>query len=139
MNGFSAQEFIGPRRRSDSEGMIPLINIVFLLLIFFMVAGQMSWLSQLNLELPKSNSQQPVDASQPTLAQDAAGQLYFNGDSVSTEELAARLINAAATDTPINISMDKHLTAKELDVVLAQLRQAGIAQFVLYSTVTDDL
>ena len=41
--------------RSSDDGLIPMINIVFLLLIFFMIAGQIAQ-QEPNLQLPISQS-----------------------------------------------------------------------------------
>ncbi len=50
-----------PRRRPASDdNLIPLINIVFLLLIFFMVAGQMQRPMAADIRLPDIDSQQPA-------------------------------------------------------------------------------
>lgn len=124
-------------KNDNSENMIPLINIVFLLLIFFMVAGQMTWLGQLKLELPLSVSKKVVDKSHLTIAQDASGQLYFEGEIFSLETFSTKLQDtlkqAELRERPVNLSLDKGLHAKDLDALLNILREVGVQQVTLFT------
>lgn len=124
---------------TENEGMIPLINIVFLLLIFFMVAGQMTWLSQIDSEMPPSGSDKAVDRGRVTLAQDRTGQLFIDGERTTLESLPAQLQAAVDEGAGINISMDKHLTAEQLDALLGLLRAQGIVHVTLFSSPDADL
>ena len=67
-----------PRRRAASDdNLIPLINIVFLLLIFFMVAGQMQRPMAADIRLPDIDSQQPAQGD-IQLELTADGGLWLN-------------------------------------------------------------
>ncbi len=53
------------RTRSTSDSrLIPMINVVFLLLIFFMIAGQISALNPGAVQLPLASSGLPPPAAE---------------------------------------------------------------------------
>ena len=60
---FTGQE--APRKDNTDDQLIPLINIVFLMLIFFMVAGQISEQDAQFIAPPESISEAPTDADAP--------------------------------------------------------------------------
>ncbi|MCG8693196.1 MAG: biopolymer transporter ExbD, partial [Minwuiales bacterium] len=48
-------------RRSDDDRILPLINVVFLLLIFFMLAGRLSAGDPFRVDPPASVSADPAE------------------------------------------------------------------------------
>lgn len=75
-----------PRRDDDdvSINLTPLIDVVFLLLIFFMVSTTFTRPREIPLQLPKASSKQaPHEALE--LAIDAAGRFYLGGRPVSQD------------------------------------------------------
>ena len=48
--------FEPPRPRNEDERILPLINVVFLLLIFFMLAGRLSASDPFQVEPPRSSA-----------------------------------------------------------------------------------
>jgi biopolymer transport protein ExbD len=70
------------RDRRDDPGidMAPLIDVVFLLLIFFMVTTTFNKQSELKIVLPKAQSSEAVKPQNPlTLTIDRHGNYYLNG------------------------------------------------------------
>ena len=70
-------------RREDSPDitLTPLIDVVFLLLIFFMVSTTFSLHAQLEIELPKASTEEE-EREQPAhidIAIDVKGRFYVNG------------------------------------------------------------
>ena len=66
---FTGQE--APRKDNSDDQLIPLINIVFLMLIFFMVAGQISEQDAQYIAPPESISETPIDPDAPRVLIDA--------------------------------------------------------------------
>jgi len=54
-------QFEGSRRSSHVPNLTPLIDIVFLLLIFFMLTSHFVREDALNIQLPEAESGQPLD------------------------------------------------------------------------------
>ena len=106
---------------------MPLINIVFLLLIFFMVAGQLTKHDAVPVEPPVSASGE--DAANPTVGVFVAadGAVHLNGrvvglDLVATE--AARLLKNGAVRS-VDVKADGAADAGIVISVMHGLRAAG--------------
>ncbi|HUH38647.1 MAG TPA: biopolymer transporter ExbD, partial [Spongiibacteraceae bacterium] len=81
-----------PRRAASADdNMIPLINIVFLLLIFFMIAGRIASDDALQLTLPQAQQAAPAPELRVEILVDRDGRIALDGVVVSVEQLAAQL------------------------------------------------
>lgn len=119
-------------RPSRDLNMIPLINIVLLLLIFFLIAGQLA--NTPEIQLPVSDSARPIERHAITLALDTY--LWLNGEQIGLEALGAAL-QAATAEKTIVLRADRDVTAGSLDGVLDVLRAQGITTVTLYSLKAD--
>lgn len=73
-------------------GIAPLIDIVFLLLIFFMVTSHFDVASGVRIRLPKvANRIVDRGDNKITLVIDKAGALYLEGEKIDNSALTARL------------------------------------------------
>ena len=96
--------------------MIPLINIVFLLLIFFMVAGQIKAQPDQAITLPSTAQLEMAQAQTLRLEMFADGQLSFNGETILIEQLDKKIdLNATGS---LALFADEKITAKQLDELL---------------------
>lgn len=79
------------RRPDDDQRVMPLINVVFLLLIFFMVAGQLSKTDPIKIDPPLSESDKDPGQHlvQVLIAKD--GRLLLRGEEVAFADLGVRL------------------------------------------------
>lgn len=78
-----------PRQRPEPDvNLTPLIDVVFLLLIFFMVSTTFLKEADFKVDLPES-SQEPGAAEQPRLevVVDAAGRYFVNGQALTDSRL----------------------------------------------------
>lgn len=121
-------------KKSGDDNMIPMINIVFLLLIFFMIAGQIQARSNSQIRLPVSDLGVKAEPDVVQLELDHNNRLTYNGDEIGPQELASRLGNTVAHQHRISLRADKSLSAIELDTVLQVVRQHGTANVTLIST-----
>ena len=121
-----------PRRKSEST--IALINIVFLMLIFFLIAG--------SLAPPVDKSVQMIDtlladpAGPPdALAIRADGTLTWHGQVTTLDEHVAMTLATPATDSDegpvLRILADRNLPAPRLLETVAAARASGIARVLL--------
>ena len=122
-----------PRRKANTDdNLIPLINIVFLLLIFFMIAGKIEQIHDAGLTLPK-NSHAKSAISQPiTLQLSKDSEIHLNNELVSFDSLPNALTNLLL-EHPAN----KHVTYQALDKVLDALRTAGFSTINLFTLTTE--
>jgi biopolymer transport protein ExbD len=123
------------KRSSDDSNIVPLINIVFLLLIFFMVAGQMRAGLPTDIKLPHSQLEAKLPANALAIQIDRDGQTYLLGKSASVSAIEQHLKKLSSTQSlSIALQADRKLKAANLDEVLAVLRDLGNVSISLYTT-----
>lgn len=116
------------RPRSTEENVLPLINIVFLLLIFFMLAGVLAQNPPFELTPPQTaETEDSAQLERQVLTVAADGRLAFAGEPIERADLAAALADWP-TDKPLQIRADGHLKADAMTGVFATLRSAGIGE-----------
>jgi len=124
------------RRQQASEvgvNLTPLIDVVFLLLIFFMVSTTFTRETQLTLDLPEANGEpREVSEQQVEVLVDEQGRYRVNGqplvdNRVRTLQAAIYKVSAGDTTLPLVIAADAQ--AAHQDVVRA-MDAAGQMGFV---------
>ena len=83
-------------KRSAEFSMSSMTDIVFLLLIFFMLTSTLVSPNALKLLLPKGNVQTAAKSPRFSVSVDVNENYYFGNDKVSLEELRMRLQNEVA-------------------------------------------
>ena len=125
--GFSQEA--GPRPLAEIN-MVPLIDVMLVLLIIFMITAPL--LTQaVKVELPKAAARaQTQTPPAVTLDLKADGALFWDGETIGPEELAARLARVAARETApvLHIRADKAATYEQLARVMAQAQDSGVTQ-----------
>ena len=98
------------RRPEVSINLTPLIDVVFLLLIFFMVSTSFSELTRLVVDLPEAEGAPASTNTTLLLAVDVEGNMTLDGAPVPndarglSEALRQRL--SGNTDSPVTLSAD---------------------------------
>lgn len=119
------------RQRDLDDSLIPLINVVFLMLIFFMLAGHISAPDVLPVEPPESRSAVSTEPDVGTLLVGLDGQIALDGEILSSGILSLPSELLVADAPPLRIKTDAALPMASLQRVLQQLRQAGVTQVEL--------
>ncbi len=110
---------------ASGEPLAPLLDVVFLLLIFFVVTTSFAE-SQLPLELPEANSGKPGEESALRIEIDAEGGIVLGGESTTLEVLGLRIEEAHAKKRPIEIRADRLSDHGRFVTVLDLARQIGV-------------
>ncbi|CAA0111390.1 Uncharacterised protein [Halioglobus japonicus] len=122
--------------------MIPLINIVFLLLIFFMVASQIDAFRPADVALPEMKASEKATVEKLTIVVMASGDIFIDDNPVDQQQLGAWIegLDTTVPATIITLQADKQVTAAALSPVLAVLREHQISDITLYvqRKVTED-
>lgn len=109
--------------------MTPLIDVVFLLIIFFMVTSvfKKDELSLL-LALPKAASGESIKASEKEFLklELSAEELAVGGEKISLEELPSRLLNISDKTQPVEMRVDKDVRYERVINVLDSLKAAQL-------------
>jgi len=84
-------QFRRPNKPAVAINIAPLVDVVFLLVIFFAVSTTFLETAGLKLELPKSRSTAPQEVQDLTVFLGADGQVSFDGEAVERDALAGLL------------------------------------------------
>lgn len=118
--------------------MTPMIDMVFLLLVFFMTVSTLAQADrQVELELPESaSSDVPNDLSdRGTISIDATGQIYMGSIPQTLQEMQ-RLLKASMaenSDLRIHLRADRTTEYQHIKEALRACAEVG-AYEVIYST-----
>lgn len=132
-------KFQRQRREEVGVNLTPLIDVVFLLLIFFMVSTTFTRETQLSIDLPEAQgTPKENEERQIEILVDETGHYRVNGDplidtQMRTLQAAIYKISAGDTTMPMIISADAQAAHK--DVVQA-MDAAGQMGFVHLSITT---
>jgi len=128
--------FKGHQRRDEvSLDMTPLIDVVFLLLIFFMLTASFTQAQRLKVELPKAEQGESVhDQNKEWVIEiDALGNYALNGEALAGEQLTVRLreLPDRKDDTVIQIRADAKTEHQAVVKALDAARAAGLTHIGL--------
>ncbi len=126
--------FRRPARRDDEERILPLINVVFLLLAFFMVAGRLDTPEPLAITPPRSTSEMPAESGAIVVRIDPRGRMTLDRAPIQPGDLAAALADRSAqVDAPLTVQLeaDAATEASGIVAVLEELREAGLERLTL--------
>ena len=110
--------------------MAPLVDIVFLLLIFFMVTTVFPDSDGLLIEKPASENAAPMSGDQIIIKLDREGAAYFNGQPVTTDDIKRMLETELAIkpESAVTIHADRLATTESLIDVIDAAKAGGAKQ-----------
>lgn len=122
-----------PRPRNDDDRILPLINVVFLLMIFFMLAGRISALDPFQVEPPHSASAGGNDHQETIVLVGADGRLALDGTMMDEAAFAAAIAEwvEANPGGRVRLKADGRAEATRVVVVMETLRKAGVEKLRL--------
>jgi biopolymer transport protein ExbD len=116
-----------PHATTAGMNMTPMIDIVFLLIIFFMTVSQVSEINRERLELPKLPGWEDQKRSSLTVNVDRHGGLFVSGTRMTRSEFLACVSRelAAVGDDPnrlnVVIRADERGTSRAVNQVVSSL------------------
>lgn len=125
-----------PARRREST--IALINVVFLMLIFFLIAGTLAPPLEPEVALVET-AEAPPSEPPDALFVTREGELRAQGETISAEDFVERL-EAGAGDTgagAVKVAPDRELPAARLIEIVAELRAAGAERVTIVTERTE--
>lgn len=119
--------------RDREIGVIPLINVVLLLLVFFMLAGRITPREMLAVDPPLSRSGAPAGTYEALVLISADGRIVFGDYEVEEHMLGSVVAQQVGKDPDIwvKIKADSQVDSAVLVRVLAYLQEAGIERILL--------
>ncbi len=119
--------------------LTPLIDVVFLLLIFFMVSTTFDSTSELKIDLPEASAMEPVQQGQMTIMIDPQGFYYVNGKRLqnqSTELLLLEIhrVTGNNKDMPVVIQSDAKSPVQSLVTAMDTVGKIGLSRLSIATT-----
>jgi biopolymer transport protein ExbD len=102
----------------------PLIDVVFILLVFFMLTSRLLPVGYIELGNSTSNNTPVAGEPVPVLTVDSNGKIQWQDNRLSSDELVARLRSAGVSEVNLTTLPDTGLG--QFTQVLSRLDESGI-------------
>ncbi|GAB2646238.1 ExbD/TolR family protein [Vibrio panuliri] len=108
--------------------MTPLIDVVFILLIFFILSASFQQQNQIKVERPNSQVTDTISSVSVTVSVDQQGQIWLDNQAVEVAMLTSRVKQkvAQANNVSVVIDVDKSVDSGRLIQVIDKVRIAGV-------------
>ena len=117
-------------KTNNEDNLLPLVNIIFLLLIFFMLAGVIAKQKEMHdINLASAVIEEYIEQDKNILFINSVGEIVFNDIPIAFSELDDKL--KSTKDKNIIIAADKNVTTGKLNKVLIQLSKNKITNVTL--------
>ena len=121
------------KRVYEDDGLLPLVNIIFLLLIFFMIVGVIEKnILKDNIELPKVALDKFENKDVAKIFYDTNKNIYLNDVPINIKDLRETIKANEVKD--VVLIADKSLLVKDINIVLYELKQNQINNIKLLSS-----
>ncbi len=112
----------------DRLDVTPLIDVVFLLLIFFMLTSTFVLQPGIKVKLPKAITSEALKEKNLVIVITAGAKIYLDNEIISPDELSARLEEAAQDERAVLIKADRKIQLGRVVEVWDLCRDVGITQ-----------
>ncbi|MFQ6113993.1 MAG: ExbD/TolR family protein [bacterium] len=132
-------QFSAKRKRKVLINITSLIDVLFLLLIFFMVSSTFLEQPGIKLELPKAQSAVITQEKDYTLFVDKEGNMFLNQEEVTTENLGEKLKLALPDmkEGALILKADQDVTHGIVVRVMDIARQSGVRKLIIGTKLED--
>ena len=121
------------KREYEDDGLLPLVNIIFLLLIFFMIVGVIEKnIVRDNMQLPKVELDKFENKDITKIFYDADKNIFINDEIINIDDIGKKIKSLKGTD--VILVADKSLLISEINSVLLELNKIQINNIKLLST-----
>ncbi len=111
-----------------------MIDVVFLLLIFFMLSTTFIVKPGINISLPKSSAEEiRKQKEEIEVSISREGGFYLDGDKVDLETLKERFVNAAKTsiESVVIINADEKASHGDVVAIMDMAKESGITKLAV--------
>ena len=117
----------------------PLVDVLFILIIFFVVTSTFIEQPGVKLELPKATTARPEKVEKAILTITRDQQLFFQGEPISRETLPRRIQQAMeqSPDHSLIINADEHVEHGFVIEIMDIARQNGVQKVVIATKAKD--
>ena len=122
------------KREYDDDGLLPLVNIIFLLLIFFMIAGVIEKrIVKDDIELPAAELNRFENKEITKIFVNKSNIFFVNDEITDINKISAYLKSNKVNE--VVIVADKSLYINDVNILLTKLHENNIKNIKLLSNI----
>ncbi|HIJ60420.1 MAG TPA: biopolymer transporter ExbD [Nitrospirae bacterium] len=124
-------EFERKRHNHTHMNIAPLVDVVFLLLLFFMLTSQLIQEPAIKLKLPESKTAESQKDEIKTILITKDGTIYFMDEKIDIKKLQSFIKNSLKDSEKdfVRIKADKDSNIGVLVAVIDEVRLAGVKNY----------
>jgi len=124
------------KKRGAGVDLTPMIDVVFQLILFFLVSTTFAILPAINVNLPESSTSQGAETAGITIIVQENGKMWFNDEQVSIKTLGERLSifdteGRPKEEYPVTLEADSNVTNGSIVKIFDVLRGEGFVSINL--------
>ena len=121
------------KRNYEDDGMLPLVNIIFLLLIFFMIVGVIEKnVVKENIQLPAAALDKFDNRELTKIFIDKEKSIFINDEKIYMNQVNQKL--KLIKNKEVVLIADKSLLIKDINLILVELQKNKIENIKLLSS-----
>ena len=120
---------------TEEPNITPMLDVVFILLIFFIVTANFIKEPGLEINRPDSETSEITENAAILIAIGAAGEIYMDGRRIDVRQVRANVIRLIAENPQgsVVIQADVKSTAEKIVAVMDEVREAGVVDISIAS------
>ena len=120
---------------AEEPNITPMLDVVFILLIFFIVTANFIKDPGLEINRPDSETAEITENAAILIAIGPAGEIYMDGRRIDVRQVKANVIRLMAENPQGAVVMqaDKKATAEKIIAVMDEVREAGVIDISIES------
>ncbi|MDT8894073.1 biopolymer transporter ExbD [Halomonas sp. I1] len=119
---------LGTVDESSEVNLTPMLDVVFIMLIFFIVTTSFIKESGVEIERPESSAASPRPDAQVMVAITPEGAVWVDGEPVDIHRVGPRVADMVSDEGSVVIQADRDATTGVLIEVMDRLREADVEQ-----------
>ena len=120
---------------TEEPNITPMLDVVYILLIFFIVTANFIIEPGLEINRPDSETSEITENAAILIAIGAAGEIYMDGRRIDVRQVKANVIRLIAENPQgsVVIQADVKSTAEKIVAVMDEVREAGVVDISIAS------
>ena len=120
---------------AEEPNITPMLDVVFILLIFFIVTANFIKDPGLEINRPDSETAEITENAAILIAIGPTGEIYMDGRRIDVRQVKANVIRLMAENPQGAVVMqaDKKATAEKIIAVMDEVREAGVIDISIAS------
>lgn len=124
------------RRMREQINLVPMVDVLMVLLFFFLISMQLGDLRAINITLPKiETAGENAVADTMIIQMNLEGEVFLNNEPITEEMLVVAVKAQAAVqpNTPVLMALDESIEIKDMTRLIDICRSNGLQRVRLQS------